>query len=98
MEEDDGILDNELRQKGSLTIGLAMILSALTIYTIVVPAPLRLVEELFLPCQFFLCVLWLISTQKIVPVEKDFLKIRNASYGTIQISWTNCESSGNGIG
>jgi hypothetical protein len=53
MEEDDGILDNELRQKGSLTIGLAMILSAL-IYTIVVPALLRLVEELFLPFRLVL--------------------------------------------
>ncbi|TDA25636.1 MAG: hypothetical protein DSO01_07160 [Archaeoglobi archaeon] len=62
MEEDDWelmISDSELKQKGSLVIGLAMILSALTMYAIVMPVLLKWVEESIIAVPvLFICALF----------------------------------------
>jgi hypothetical protein len=53
------VIDEELEEKGSLTLGLSMVLSAIAMYAVVMPIVLKLVEETIIAVPLiFLCALF----------------------------------------
>jgi H+/gluconate symporter-like permease len=53
------VIDEELEKKGSLMLGLSMILSAIAMYAVVMPIVLKLVEETIIAVPLiFLCALF----------------------------------------
>jgi uncharacterized membrane protein YdfJ with MMPL/SSD domain len=53
------VIYKELEEKGSLTLGLSMILSAIAMYAVVMPTVLKLAEETIIAVPLiFLCALF----------------------------------------